>query len=518
MSNGIQAERELAYKSWARGTEEVTHDWTNRFLSEVATYNRLCNATESAEVLRKLVRTRLLCYTDMRDRPERFFAAHRLLAAKVLGGFGIRFTVQFNLFAGSILGLGGSEQIAFLDDLQSSGELGCFALTEVGAGVLSGFIVNTIAKWDPEQNGFVISTPNSSAEKNWISQGLVATWVVVFADLQIGEKSFGPHPFLLRMRDTAGILTAGISVTDMGTKTVANDLDNARIHFDKVFVPRTGLLNRFADMVNGEYVQVGEEPMRIEVIGQRLLTGRLAIAESAITMVRQLLLKTKTYANTKLVNSLKGPIPLAQLPYLNKFFKDADEQLTALETFTASVEARLAVHLRSGSIPDDDLVEAISVCKVRDVAVATAIEHQLEQEVGSYALMATNGFVHKDMLLCCQFAEGDSRILMQKMARDALKRAQKRGLLRLAIDTITECDSILRKRLWNTLQLAYKMSRAVSVKEGFASEWESVYELARSTCDAHVHLRPKGEEIGNLLRKHPDLLEKLGAPLLRSHL
>ena len=53
-------------------------------------------------------------------------------------GFGIRFTVQFNLFAGSILGLGDAEQIKMLDKFQDDGVLGCFCLTEVFAGVNSG--------------------------------------------------------------------------------------------------------------------------------------------------------------------------------------------------------------------------------------------------------------------------------------------------------------------------------------------------------------------------------------------
>lgn len=518
MQSDFIRKRSQALEAWARGSEAVTQDWTDKFLTEVADYNRLCTPTESAEILRNLVRTRLLCYTDVRDKPERFFAAHRLLASKVLGGFGIRFTVQFNLFAGSILGLGGSEQIAMLDDLQSSGELGCFALTEVGAGVLSGFIVNTVAKWDPAREGYVINTPVKSADKNWISQGLLATWAVVFANLQVGDESLGPHPFLLRMRSTTGDLLPGISVTDMGTKTVANDLDNARIHFDHVFIHRNSLLNRYADIVDGKYKQLGEEPMRIEVIGQRLLTGRLAIAQAAITMVRQLFMKTANYARLKRVNTVKGKITLDQLPYINKFFQEANEQLKAQEIFSASVEARLVAHLRAGSIPDDYLVEAISVCKVRNVAVASALLHQLEEEVGSYALMAKSGFVFKDLLLCSQFAEGDSRILMQKMARDALKRASKRGLLRLAFDTFTECDPVLRRRSFNTLSLAYKVSSAASVKDAFYKEWESVYELANSVCDAHVHLRPKGKEISNLLLNHRSLLDNLRAPLLLCHL
>ena len=43
-------------------------------------------------------------------------------------------------------------------------------------------------------------------------------------------------------------------------------------------------------------------------------------------------------------------------------------------------------------------------------------------QVGSYALMHGTGFELMDMLLCCKFAEGDSRILQMKLARDRLKK------------------------------------------------------------------------------------------------
>ena len=39
------------------------------------------------------------------------------------------------------------------------------------------------------------------------------------------------------MRDAEGQLLPGITVEDMGTKTVANDLDNARVWFDKATLP-----------------------------------------------------------------------------------------------------------------------------------------------------------------------------------------------------------------------------------------------------------------------------------------
>lgn len=76
---------------------------------------------DSADRLRKLLQTGLLRLTDLRDEPERFFRAHRLLGRHAVPhgpGFFIRFTVQYNLFAGTVLAVGSDEQIAKLDAMQ----------------------------------------------------------------------------------------------------------------------------------------------------------------------------------------------------------------------------------------------------------------------------------------------------------------------------------------------------------------------------------------------------------------
>ena len=201
--------------------------------------------------------------------------AHRLLSSVGLGGFGIRFTVQFNLFTGSIVGLAGKDQLPMLDEIQSKGELGCFLLTEMQAGVLSGLIVETTADWDEASQEFILHTPSDKAAKNWISQGYTAEFGVVIADLRIKGKSYGPHPFFLKLREggdgpNASNLMPGIRIEDMGFKTIANDLDNARVWFDQVRMPKSALLNKFCDIdENNNYIQTTSEKMRIEVIGQR---------------------------------------------------------------------------------------------------------------------------------------------------------------------------------------------------------------------------------------------------------
>ena len=47
-------------------------------------------------------------------------------------------------------------------------------MTEKLAGVQSGLVVETTATFDPQRDGFVLSTPHQGARKNWISQGFTA--------------------------------------------------------------------------------------------------------------------------------------------------------------------------------------------------------------------------------------------------------------------------------------------------------------------------------------------------------
>jgi len=291
----IGMQRHLASAATAAPAQAFDHEaFTTAFLKQIEDIDRATDPAQSSAILRRLVRSGLLKYTDMRDAPEKFFLAHRLLSTVGLGGFGIRFTVQYNLFAGSIVGLGGPSQLAMLDKLQHEGQLGCFLLTEMQAGVLSGLIVETTATWNDASGTFDLHTPSDKAAKNWISQGFTAERGVVVANLCVAGRSYGPHPFYMELRDPEShALLPGVRIDDMGIKTVANDLDNARVWFDHVQLPRDALLDKFCTIDDeGNYRQVGDEPMRIEVIGQRLLTGRLVIAEAAVIAARVLHMKT----------------------------------------------------------------------------------------------------------------------------------------------------------------------------------------------------------------------------------
>ena len=481
--------------------------WARAFLSHeaIASYDRSPGATSyqhSAEALRRVIRSGLLRFTDLRDRPRRFFDAHRLLATRVLGGFGIRFTVQFNLFAGSVLGLGTPEQVAMLEDFQRAGSLGCFALTEVGAGVSSGLVVETTATYDVARGGFRLRTPNARAAKNWISQGLTAEWCVVMADLILPSGGrgghFGPHPFLMRLRDgPGGALVRGVTAEDMGGKTVANDLDNARLSFGEgCFLARGALLGRFCAVhADGTYesrAPNGASRLKIEVIGQRLLTGRLCIASAALVATRVLFARTRVYTDARRVagqDGAKGEC-MTTLPQVADLYARTDATLARMERFCAAVETELEAHLKKGTTPPDALVEAIGVAKIRAVRAGIEAAHKLKHEVGSFALMrAADGerdSVHgdTDLLWCCKFAEGDSRILLQKIARDRLKRAAKGGVVGMLGELVAGGAEGR-----SALALARRLQGDGADLAAWHRAWVDVYALAETVCDRHIASR-----------------------------
>jgi acyl-CoA oxidase len=469
----------------------------------------------SAQHLRDLIRSRALLYTDLRDDPDKFFEAHKMLADHMLGAFGVRFTVQFNLFAGSILALGGVNHVQRLIGMQIQGDLGCFALTEVTAGVSSGLVVDTTATWDARRRCFILHTPHPGACKNWISQGLAADAAVVIARLLVDGGNMGPHAFYVKMRSEGAsiqigshALADGITVTDMGQKTTANELDNARICFNNLILPQDALLDRYAGFdMHGNYCTRGIQKMTIDVIGQRLLTGRLVIAAVQIRYIQRVLEQCRSYAEDRTLPPPPSAQPgtritLASLPHICAIFSRCDRDLNEQEDFCLRVESALKPFLKQDLLVPAPLAEAISVAKIRGVHVALRCCRLLQEELGSHALMAGDGhcgFVHSDILLCAKFAEGDSRMLMQKLARDHLKQFQARGSMavfdRFSLDPHVRAEAALCMKIGGKLRAAAASGVVQAVYNEWNRSWEDIYALANVVCDKHLACPPVASHI-----------------------
>jgi len=457
-------------------TKLMSHkNWENRWRNIISLVTNECDYNESACILRQIIQTGILSLTDIRDNPERFFQAHRILSEvtpQFGPGFWIRFTVQYNLFAGTIVALGSDKQINELSNLQKKGKLGCFSLTERYAGVNSGLIVDTTAVWFPEHEHFILNSPNSGAYKNWISQGLVADKCIVMANLIIKDKAYGPHGFYMDFRKNGTILP-GIILEDMGTKTTGNDLDNAWIHFDNVVLSKSSLLNKFADVLNNEYIKKIKDIHPIQIFGQRLFTGRVAVAQASLQFFKIIFSRTREYSDQKKTWAKYGNLNLSDIPQLKCLYLNADKELDKLIFFSNKVEFDLCEYLHLNKFPSSTLIQAIAVLKI--IAVESSIKFcfQLKQEVGSYALFQSSCFGELDFLQCCKFAEGDSRILMQKLVRDRMnlhKNGYKLGDLR-------------ENLLCNQLEFHLNLLKGLEKERKWNELFEIIYELAQMICN-----------------------------------
>src|SRR3954470_7302558 len=156
----------------------------------------------------------------------------------------VKVGVQFGLFGGAILQLGSKHHHdAYLADLVSGKVMGCFAMTETGHGS-NVQALGTVATYDADAQEFVITTTTESARKDYIGNAAKhAELAVVFAQLEVGGTSEGVHAFVVPIRKDGKVLD-GARSEEAGRKMGLNGVDNGRIWFDDVRVPRDALLNR----------------------------------------------------------------------------------------------------------------------------------------------------------------------------------------------------------------------------------------------------------------------------------
>ncbi|GAB7351975.1 hypothetical protein MBLNU459_g2502t1 [Dothideomycetes sp. NU459] len=146
----------------------------------------------------------------------------------------------------------------FLKKAQNYEYIGCYAQTELGHGSnVRG--LETTATWNPEDKTFVIHSPHLTASKWWIgSLGRTANHAVVMAQLIIAGKPYGPHPFVVQIRDMKTHKPLeNIHIGDIGPKFGYNTMDNGFLLFNKVKVPHISMLARFSrvDPNTSKYVR-----------------------------------------------------------------------------------------------------------------------------------------------------------------------------------------------------------------------------------------------------------------------
>ncbi len=346
----------------------------------------------------------------------------------------VKFGVQFGLFGGAIHQLGTQRHHdAHLADIAQAKLLGSFAMTETGHGS-NVQALGTTATYDADTGEFVIHTPDDSARKDYIGNAAChAHAAAVFAQLIVAGENHGVHALYVPLRGDDGRLLPGVRIEDCGKKLGLLGVDNGRIWFDQVRVPRENLLNRYADVTeDGVYSSPIESPDRrfFTMLGT-LIQGRVCVGGAGISASKVALTIATRYAARRRQFGAPGEPEMLLLSY-----GEHQRRLLPLIARTYALtfaQARLARDFRSifseghgGDGGDEErrrraLESRAAATKALGTWHATHAIQECREACGGVGYLSVNRFaaLKADTDVFTTF-EGDNTILMQLVAKGRL--------------------------------------------------------------------------------------------------
>jgi len=341
----------------------------------------------------------------------------------------VKFGVQFGLWGGSVHQLGTRRHHErYLKKIASLELPGAFAMTEAGHGSDVQHVLTT-ATYDPDTGEFVIHTPVDEAHKEYIGNaaddGLMAT---VFAQLIVAGEEHGVHALIVPLRDEPGRLHPGVRIEDCGEKMGLNGVDNGRIWFDHVRVPREALLNRYADVNDqGEYESPIENPnKRFFTMLGTLVQGRICISGASISAAKSALTIAVRYA---LRRRQFGPPDGDEVPILD--YRTHQRRLMpplartfALHFAQDELRDKFDHVMRQENAPDRERRELESLAAAMKATASWHATHTIQmcrECCGGAGYMAVNRFaaMKADTDIFTTF-EGDNTVLIMLAARALL--------------------------------------------------------------------------------------------------
>ena len=336
----------------------------------------------------------------------------------------VKYGVQFGLWGGSIFFLGSDKHHQkYLPRIASMDLPGCFAMSELGHGS-NVRDVETVVTYDIDTDEFIVHTPTDSGRKEWIGNaardGRMAT---VFAQLRVGEHDHGVHAFIVPLRTEDGHVVPGVRIEDCGHKLGLNGVDNGRIWFDHVRIPRENMLDRYASVdKDGNYHSPIASPgKRFFTMLGTLVGGRVAVGAAGLAAAKSALTIATRYATER---RQFGPNARPEVPII----RYRTHQLRLLPRIARAYALSFAfqdlVTLFVDSVGEDDKRE-LEALAAGLKSYATWFVNDTIQECreacGGQGYLSVNRFasLRDDADIFATF-EGDNIVLMQLVSKARL--------------------------------------------------------------------------------------------------
>jgi acyl-CoA oxidase len=343
--------------------------------------------------------------------------------------------VQWGLFGGALQLLGSRRQHEkYLRDVMSFDLPGCFAMTETGHGS-DVQQLRTTCTYDPATQCFDLHTPHQAARKDYIGNAAKdGRMAVVFAQLISQGKNHGVHAWLVPIRDEQGDPMPGVTIGDDGPKAGLAGVDNGRLTFDHVQVPRDMLLDRYGQVAeDGSYTSsIENETRRFFTMLGTLVRGRVSVGGSASSATKLALDIAVRYGNVR--RQFAAPGEDREI-VINDYRVHQRKLLPALATTYALnfAQGRLVenmhdvqtrVHLQGEEVDEKaqrELESRAAGLKVAQTAHATRTIQMCREACGGAGYLQENRLPHlkADTDVFTTF-EGDNTVLLQLVAKGLL--------------------------------------------------------------------------------------------------
>lgn len=341
----------------------------------------------------------------------------------------IKSGVQWGLFGAAVLHLGTERHHQkFLPDIMSLAVPGAFAMTETGHGS-DVAAIGTTASYDVDTEQFVIHTPFRAAWKDYLGNAaLHGTAAVVFAQLITGGINHGVHAFYVPIRDADGFLP-GVGGEDDGLKGGLNGIDNGRLHFDGVRVPRENLLNRYGDVsADGHYSSPISSPGRrfFTMIGT-LVQGRVSLDGAAVVASKLALFIAITYGSQRRQFTAASPLEEEVILDYQRHQRRLLPKLATTYAMSFAHEKLLATFdgvfsgTRASDADREDLETLAAALKPLSTWSVLEILQEAREACGGAGFLAENRLtqLRADLDIYVTF-EGDNTVLLQLVAKRLL--------------------------------------------------------------------------------------------------
>jgi acyl-CoA oxidase len=329
--------------------------------------------------------------------------------------------------------------------------------------------LETTATWNPEDKTFTLHSPHLTSAKWWIGTlGRTANHAAVMAQLIIAGKPYGPHPFIVQIRDLkTHELLPNIYAGDIGPKFGYNTMDNGFLLFNHVKVPHIGMLARYSsiDLKTNKYVRPASPTL---VYGTLTWVRSTIVMQSGSVLARGVTIATRYAAVRRQFQDRDAPphvqgenpvlnytmVQIRLLPLLATCFalhftgKGMMDLYEANQKKMSQSRTPDQAKRHSGpeeTVPGSDLLadlHAVS-CGLKSLSSHTAAEglEVCRRACGGhgYSSFAGIGQWYADYLPTATW-EGDNYMLTQQVARYMLKSA--RSVLR-GVEPSNDTTSIL---------------------------------------------------------------------------